>query len=120
MILVFTALNTVTLNQFSKLPLLVVHYIDHWQRNHEVSIADFLDMHYGGHDINDKDDEQDKQLPLKSFSPTAIHAYTVPENESFVLSPPFFSIVKNTPLVRSLFFPKQVASCLFRPPRALA
>jgi hypothetical protein len=120
-LVVFTAFNVVSFNQFSKLPLLVAHFVDHWERDHKVGLVDFLDMHYFGHDINDHDDRKDKELPFKSFSSNSIQVFTVPENElNVVIHRDFVSSVDKPIIAGDQFVPTQVMSSLFRPPRVSA
>jgi hypothetical protein len=116
--LVFMAFNVISLNEFSKLPLLIYHYIDHLHRDHNITLAAFIDMHYMGHDIDDNDDKQDSQLPLKSLSQNCVQAYIFPsapvyveqESLSYYTPPKVF-------FERQRFAPTQVISCLFRPPK---
>lgn len=120
-LVVFTAFNVVSLNQFSKLPLLVAHFVDHWERDHKVGLVDFLDMHYFGHDINDHDDKKDRELPFKSFSFNSIQVFTVPENELNVVIYQNFTPSAGKPIMTGdQFVPTQVMSSLFRPPRVSA
>lgn len=117
-LLVFTALNVVSVNQFSKLPLLIYHYIDHLHRDQNVTFAAFIDMHYLGHDINDNDEKQDSQLPLKSFSPNHIQVYIFPDPTAFSGQESVFYITPQKEFFdRDKFAPTQVISCLFRPPK---
>lgn len=120
-LIVFTAFNVVSLNQFSKLPLLVAHYMDHWQRDHTIGMGAFLDMHYFGHDINDHDEKKDKELPFKSFTMSSFQVFTVPEHEmNFVIHPYFSTSVKELCTTADQFVPNGVISSLFRPPRVVA
>lgn len=118
MFLVFTALNVVTLNHFSKLPLLVVHYIDHHERDHGIDFMTFLDMHYFGHDANDHDETEDSKLPLKSFNLNSLQPLTLfPSGVSIVFHPHFYPIIRQTFVGVDPSIPSQVLSSLFRPPR---
>jgi hypothetical protein len=120
-LIVFTAFNVVSLNQFSKLPLLVAHYMDHWQRDNTIGLGAFLDMHYFGHDINDHDEKKDKELPFKSFTINSIQVFTVPETDiNFVIHPCFSPSVKEPFTATNQFVPNGVMSSLFRPPRVVA
>lgn len=58
------------LPQLAKLPLLVIHYLDHVGREH-LSIAAFFAEHYLHDDIYDADRAQDLQLPFKVELPGA-------------------------------------------------
>ena len=120
-ILIFLALNVVSFNQFSKLPLLVAHYIDHWELDHSIGLGTFLDMHYLGHDINDHDDKKDKELPFKSFTLNSFQVFTLPACEmNFVIHPQFAPASIKRFIRGDQFVPTQVISNLFRPPRLAA
>lgn len=77
-IIIITTLNIVTYNQFSKLPLVAVHYFEHSHLDSGITFFQFLSMHYWGHDINDHDDEKDKQLPFKTYKADAMQHYLRP------------------------------------------
>jgi len=120
-VLYFTAFNVVSLNQFSKLPLLVAHFVDHWERDHNIGLGDFLDMHYFGHDINDHDDTKDQELPFKSFSLSSIQVFTLPEcGLNIVIQPDFILSVDKPVIAGDQFGLTQVMASLFRPPRVTA
>ena len=53
--------------QVFKLPLLMEHYKEHKADNEEVTLLEFLYMHYGGNDQTSADDSKDSQLPFKQF-----------------------------------------------------
>ena len=120
-ILIITTFNVVTINQFAKVPLLIVHYIDHWQRDHSVSIADFIQMHYFDKDINDHDDQQDKQLPLKDFNLNYTFQIALPPNFlQFSLTEVTFNSKADFPLPRTSMLLSAFKSGLYRPPRHTA
>jgi hypothetical protein len=54
------------LHQLAKLPVLITHFGEHKERNHNLSLLEFLYLHYAQTDDQDGDDSQDKQLPFKS------------------------------------------------------
>lgn len=61
--------------QFLKLPVFFEHYKEHQSINSNISLVDFLSMHYWGDDLNDDDDDRDMQLPFKKID---IHQSTYP------------------------------------------
>ncbi len=119
-VIIFTTLNIVTLNQFSKLPLLAVHYADHLERNSKTTLLDFLAMHYWGHDINDNDEEKDKSLPFKNLSSNAIQHYIQPSLEIQFTEQKLVHTGITLSGAKPVFFPKKSLSALFRPPKATA
>lgn len=54
------------LNQLAKLPILIEHFKEHKSKNTELSLLQFLDMHYASSDVHDADYDQDMKLPFKS------------------------------------------------------
>lgn len=121
MVVVMTMLNIVTLNQFSKVPMLVVHYLDHQHRDARIALADFMSMHYWGHDINDNDEEKDRQLPFKSLSANAVQHYVQPEPMVWSMNS---GIAAYNPPVKTLYrqeaIPDRSREALFKPPRVVA
>ncbi|MBL7891120.1 MAG: hypothetical protein JNL63_00710 [Bacteroidia bacterium] len=54
------------LNQLTKLPLLVQHFAEHKGKDNDISLWQFLAMHYTQSDDHDGDREKDMKLPFKS------------------------------------------------------
>ena len=54
------------LHQVARIPLLIEHYFEHQQKNHGMSFAEFLAMHYARSTKPDADHEKDMKLPFKS------------------------------------------------------
>ena len=60
-------ISTTELSQLLKFPVLVEHYVEHKEKNPEISIVDFLVLHYNNHLENhphDDDYDQDQKLPF--------------------------------------------------------
>jgi hypothetical protein len=53
-------------HQLLRLPLLVQHYVQHKKANSQLSIIDFLKIHYSSKVVVDADYKQDMQLPFKT------------------------------------------------------
>lgn len=51
--------------EFVKLPLLVLHYYEHQQKQKDNGILSFLELHYFIEDGTDKDASDDRKLPFK-------------------------------------------------------
>ncbi len=115
--LIIAALNTVTLNQFAKVPLLAVHYIDHWHRNNALSVPDFLSMHYFNQDIDDNDDIQDNQLPLKSVDFTSAPQFATPLSTICITLRELKIIANKEVLNKEEALSSRLIPGLFRPPR---
>lgn len=71
LLLVLYISTATELPQFAKLPLLVVHAIEHAQRE-QLTIGAFIAEHYLQGDVYDADRAQDLQLPFKVELPGAL------------------------------------------------
>jgi len=56
------------LNQLVKLPLFVKHFIEHKNKDAQLSLAGFIEMHYLNGDVKDADYDEDMKLPFKTPS----------------------------------------------------
>jgi hypothetical protein len=59
---------TTELYQLLKLPFLVEHFMEHQEQNKDITLLDFLYLHYANGDVKDADYEEDMKLPFKSHS----------------------------------------------------
>jgi len=117
-IIVFTALNIVTLNNFSRLPVIFIHFAEHLEKNHSITLLGFLEMHYNSSDAVDSDNEKDKQLPFKNPTSGHISSFMSPAHVAIEVSGHHISVpVLLTEFVPS-FAPKEVHTSLLRPPIA--
>lgn len=64
-LLVILTVNSLSLQQLFKVPVLIVHFFEHQERNESITFLEFLSMHYWGNDIDDNDQDRDMQLPFK-------------------------------------------------------
>ena len=119
-ILAVFLVNNTNLDQLLKLPTLVIHYQEHHRLNEDLSISDFLCMHYMTEDDKDDDNDRDMQLPYKTVDVHALQHIYVPlaktvavkqQQESYVIP------VKN-PVLKDCYLPEPALSSLFRPPQA--
>ena len=112
-------LSATELSQLLKMPALISHFEEHKALNSSLSLADFLCMHYTGHDLNDNDDDRDRQLPFKSHDNSlAIDLQTVPQHpQSFTFST--LPAVTNTATdYMRLDLQSSYLSGIWQPPRA--
>lgn len=114
---IFIIHNT-PLDQVLKIPVLIAHYHEHQQANRNISIIQYLCMHYGGTDDNDNDKDRDMQLPYKT-----VNIHTI----SFIPLVKFADIKFNDiqlaegivyPLLNNNDMPDPALAALFRPPQA--
>ena len=59
-------LSATELRQLLKLPVLVVHYMEHKQLNYDLTFVNYLQMHYASTTQHDEDYEKDMRLPFKT------------------------------------------------------
>ena len=119
-ILAIFLLSTTPLSELLKLPLLVEHYKEHKQVNKNLTVLEFLDIHYAHGNPRDADYDKDMKLPFKSIpshstvstalcTPQAV--FSGSEMEYFVLSENEFS---NYPFTYTSTF----LDAIWQPPRA--
>lgn len=118
-ILLFFILHNTSLDQLLKLPTLVAHYMEHKKLNQDISIVDFLAMHYSGNNLNNNHDDRDWELPYKSIDfQNLVHSY-VPLAKACVIKQASYQPVHiNYPVFRDQYLPQPALSALFRPPKA--
>ena len=71
-------------NQLMKFPLLIDHFFEHKEKDDNLSLWKFLNMHYAYNKAKDSDYAKDTKLPFKShnaFVNSIIIAY-IPSNSS--------------------------------------
>lgn len=100
-----------------KLPVLVGHFMEHHQLDHNVGFVDFLAMHYWGTDLNDDDNDRDMQLPFKNVS-LHFSDSAVPHFKSALAQHPTFSNLVIQHVFDNDDLPQPALGSLFRPPRA--
>lgn len=74
--------STTELSELLKLPVLVEHYIEHKDRSPEMSLVDFLALHYNDHlkdHPHDHDYEQDQKLPFVVHTQTLSFNFIYPQ-----------------------------------------
>lgn len=93
MFLIAHMFSTTELYQLLKLPVLVEHFFEHKARNIEMSVWDFLALHYERNHMKNNphndDYEQDQKLPFMVRTDVPVYC--------FVHTPPFQFEIKNKP-----------------------
>ncbi|WGQ12196.1 hypothetical protein QG516_11165 [Pedobacter gandavensis] len=116
-------ISTTELSQLLRFPLLVEHYFEHKEKNPQISVMEFLVLHYEGNHLenhpHDDDYDQDQKLPFI--------AHTDFLNFCFVVTPPFsFEIEARPPVNREAkvvlyndtFSDNNFLSSIWHPPRS--
>ena len=106
-------------HQLIKLPLLVQHFIEHKEKDTELSLWQFLNMHYAQTDDHDGDAEKDMKLPFKSHDGcigSLIVAF-VPSNFEGIVEKPFY-VTSNVYLTYTdKFIQPAYLSSIWQPPK---
>ena len=77
--------STTELSQLLKLPALVNHFIEHQDENKDLTLWEFMDIHYAHGIVKDADYEKDMKLPFKTMENFSIQiSIAVPP--SFIVS----------------------------------
>ncbi len=107
-----------SLGELFKLPVLAAHFEEHRSQNPEIGFTDFLAMHYGGDDHNDKDQDRDEQLPFKKI--TESHDFQAIFLPDRIIDEPvrgFTATNVKLPLPQDENLSDPALDGLFRPPR---
>jgi hypothetical protein len=65
-LLVIYLFSATECSQLLKLPVLILHFQEHQQKNASISFVQFIYHHYAINHTDDGDAEKDKQLPFQS------------------------------------------------------
>ena len=60
--------SSTELHELLRIPMLVSHYNQHSRQDASMSVGDFLQLHYTATHPDDKDDQDDRELPFKSLA----------------------------------------------------
>jgi dipeptidase len=117
-LLIYLTANT-ELHQFLKLPVFFDHFSEHRQEKPELSLVDFIVLHYFGPDVNDADKDRDHQLPFKCHDCVAaccsVALLTVSSYEREMDEP---LNTTNESIYKSPFNPSFFQFTIWQPPRA--
>lgn len=113
-------ISSTELRQLLKLPLLIQHFTEHQQENKNITIWEFLSMHYEEASKIDLDYGKDQKLPFKSdegytgasigvFVPTAFYSLV----ERSFYQETVLHFVSNEDFVHSVYL-----SSIWQPPKA--
>ncbi len=112
-------LHTISFDQLIKLPVLVMHYIEHRAQDGNLTVVQFLSMHYWGKDKNDNDQDRDNQLPFKKVNTTTVQQVFIPLAKITNLKVQAVANISiQYPELDGDHLPNPATSKLFRPPRA--
>lgn len=113
-------LSTTEMYQLFKLPMLVEHFVEHKQENKDITLWDFLCMHYAHGIVKDADYDKDMKLPFKTHDGCinmTITAFT-PNNISTGITKPVIIENKSFPHYHEVFTASSFLSSIWQPPKA--
>ena len=110
--------STTEMYQLLKMPLLLEHYFDHREENKDLTLFQFLNIHYTNPHPKDLNEAKDRQLPFKSHSNCA---YSISANcivsESFTLKRPETELPVKGAVYKNPFLRNTLVSQIWQPPR---
>ena len=122
LLLIFVAstylISVTELSQLLKFPLLVEHYVEHKEKDREISLFKFLSMHYANGDVKDKDYEKDQKLPFKSHDGCVVMSFVFVLMDSHTFfSKPVYSNSNSYSVYAEFFAASAHLSSIWQPPK---
>ena len=116
-------ISTTELGQLLKFPMLLEHYFEHKEKNPQISVMEFLVLHYEGNHLenhpHDDDYDQDQKLPFIMHGDVLSFCFVYPQ-------PLFFESFHKIDIRESskvvsfddAFISNQFLSSIWQPPRS--
>jgi hypothetical protein len=107
-------------HELLKLPAFIKHFIEHKKENKNITLIEFMHIHYAQGNVMDKDHDRDMQLPFKSeeaclpAGSVAFVPFSIPEF-SFHSYP---VVINQIPVTDVSFESFQSLSNIWQPPKA--
>jgi len=110
-------LGNTEVSQLFKIPKLITHYFEHCRLNPAISFIQFLNMHYGGSDGADADNEKDNQLPCHNFhhNTLTVICFKIQDPPSLIFLNQYIKLDYGRPTLDHL--PQKLIFPFFQPPR---
>jgi hypothetical protein len=104
--------------QLLKIPVFVAHYFERKEANNNLSLGQFIFIHYGQGDVHDEDYDRDMQLPFKTDNCLA-HGIqiSVPETTPVVTKPPAADVVRRYLMLPTTSVLHFYTSSIWQPPK---
>lgn len=115
-LLIYLVANT-ELHQFLRLPVFFVHYQEHLTENPDISLLDFIVLHYYGADANIPFGH-DSELPFKDKCPEVSLSIALPPDDISEPQPQVFTTGKKDVMFKSPFILSSFQFAIWQPPRA--
>lgn len=115
-------LSTTTLNQLLKLPVLFEHYYEHKTQKEDISIIEFLAIHYKGNHLDNHpfnhDYEQDQRLPFFNHLDFLSVNVVISPNSTFTLLANVSNPkVTNSPPLDDINIESSFLNSIWQPPK---
>lgn len=113
-------ISSTELNQLMKFPLFIKHFIEHQDKDAQLTLERFIAMHYADQDINDSDQDEDMKLPFKTHN-TCVSSSSVsfvPNNLGDLIINVVCSEQKSYSNYQEEFLPSSYLSSIWQPPKS--
>lgn len=107
------------LYQLYKLPFLVQHFIKHKHEDKNLSLIQFLAIHYTHGDVNDKDMQEDMKLPFKTCCHSSVLTINavVPQTNTTISIKEIYCLKNEFVECNTQYNPSVLASPIWQPPK---
>jgi hypothetical protein len=114
-------ISTTELYQLLKIPFFVEHYIEHKGLNHNLTVWEFMTLHYFGDDLRDDDDAKDMQLPFKSndgyITLNILAFFAEPVSILYLPADAVAISLTTCTIYEKVFIPSSYSSSIWQPPK---
>jgi len=115
-LMIYLVANT-ELHQFLRLPIFFIHYEEHRAENPDISLLEFIALHYVGPDSNIAYGH-DSELPFKDKCPEVSLSIALPPENLAGPTPQIFATDRKVVMFKSLFVASSFQFAIWQPPRA--
>ena len=111
--------STTEVHELLKIPVVFQHFIEHQQEDPQISVVQFLQIHYLQGNVKDKDYERDMQLPFKTAGEFFASSATpfVPLNAQIDIQYPDQDILINWSLHQPAYIFSAYQVNIWQPPK---
>ena len=115
-LLIYLVANT-EMHQFLRLPIFFLHYQEHRAESPDISLIEFITLHYYGPDAN-INYGHDSELPFKDKCPEVFMSIALPpEDIAGCPSPQLFTTDQKVVMFKSPFVASSFQFSIWQPPR---
>jgi hypothetical protein len=121
LILAVYLLSSTELHQLLKVPFLVEHFFEHKEQNKDITLWQFLCLHYADQHAKTADYEKDRKLPFKSHDGCCANfvAYIAQDIPSVpLIDKPIYNETQSFRLYKEVYAHASYLDAIWQPPRA--